>query len=277
MTKVLTPSATYGANPTFPEDGVDPETAAGLEVSIQCALNRAELAKSRLDAGVTKIRTVADITALKALTGQATGDHAIVKDRGLFEFDSASALSTDDVNIVQPTAGTGRWQLSVHALRGTINGIASLDANSKVPSAQLRGHLVSTSNSTTNPSASGTLSSPGPFGVAIASVSLTAGQCWDFFASFSFSKTTGTATDGTSAFLALLVVQPDTSGVAVPGSNIWTSPASVGVFLPYAMRGRFIATQSGTHSLKVTAAAVTSSIGYQTSGWSVDSYVLGAP
>lgn len=277
MTKILTPSATYGANPTFPEDGVDPETAAGLEVSVQCALNRAELAKSRLDAGVTKIRTVADIAALKAITGQATGDHAIVKDRGLFEFDAAAALSTDDVNVVQPTAGGGRWQLSVRALRGTINGLASLDANSRVPSAQLRGHVISSANSTTNPSSSGTLSSPGPFGVAVASVSLTAGQVWEFFASFSFSKTSGTATDGTSAFLALLIVQPDASGAAVPGSNVWTSPASVNLFLPYAMRGRFIATQSGTHQLKVTAAAVPASISYQTSGWSVDSYVLGAP
>ncbi|HEU4411125.1 MAG TPA: hypothetical protein VFS43_38085, partial [Polyangiaceae bacterium] len=140
----------------------------------------------------------------------------------------------------------------------------------------LRGHILSSAVSATNPSASGTIAAPGPFGAVLASASLSVGQAWDVFSTFSFKKTSGTGTDGVSAFLALLVAQPDATFAEVRGSNVWTSPASVGVFLPYGMRGRFVATQAGTHQLRVTAASVTSSISYETAGWSTDHYVMGS-
>ncbi len=136
--KTLTPVATYGSNPTYPEDGVDPETAAGLEVSIQTALNRSELVKTRIDAGVQKVRTVATIAALKGVTGHATGDHAVVKDMGVYEFDGASVATSNDVTVVTPTVGGGRWLLAGRSL-GVANGFAALDATAKVAFANLRG------------------------------------------------------------------------------------------------------------------------------------------
>jgi len=56
-------------------------------------------------------RPVANITTLKAIntTGIATGLTAIVVDYGLYIFNSTSTATADDIDIVQPTTGPGRW------------------------------------------------------------------------------------------------------------------------------------------------------------------------
>lgn len=61
--------------------------------------------------GATALEQAADLTALKALTGMDNGEIRLLPSVGLFHYDSASAATADDVTIVAPTSGTGRWLL----------------------------------------------------------------------------------------------------------------------------------------------------------------------
>jgi hypothetical protein len=138
---ILTPTGSYGTdNVSVPVDG-DPRNAGSIQPAFQSLLDKTSATKARLDAGVNKVRTVADLTTLKGLTGMATGEHAVVKNLGLYEFDSGSALTVAEPVIVQPTVGGGRW-LHVNRSTGVANGFATLDATAKVPAAQLRGQIV---------------------------------------------------------------------------------------------------------------------------------------
>lgn len=270
MTKILVATPTYGPNPSYPEDDVDPETAGGLEPSIQEALNRAEHGKARLDAGVTRVRTVATVALLKAVTGQTTGDHAVVKDLGLFEFDALSSAPPNDVTVVTPTAGGGRW---LHGNRGAVvpNGFASLDATGKVPAAQLRGQAIATAT-TAFTSAGGTASAaPANLGPAL-TATLAAGQWWDFVGSLELSKTSGAAADLLG--LQLFLTDPLLGVTIVPGSYAYgrssTGGHRVGVV------GRYKASLTGTHSARLQIFSTGSGVDYIVSG-SIDTYVIGAP
>lgn len=243
MTKILTPVAAYGSNPTYPEDGIDPETAAGLEVSIQTAINRAELAKTRLDAGIQKIRSVATVAALKAVTGQATGDHIVVVDTGLFQFDGASLATSDDVTVVTPTAGGGRW-LGVGRSARVANGYAPLDATAKVPVANLRGQLLASSSNATVGTTTGNLTTQ--------TQAILAGQLPVTLAvgDLLISQIVGTFTISTgsnSVVMGMTITQPDTTNVNVAYAS--TGQDSLDKF--FGLHGIFRATQAGTHSLRL--------------------------
>lgn len=273
MTKILTPVATWGSNPTYPEDGVDPETAAGLEVSIQSALNRAEFLSAVQATGVPRVRSVSSIAALKAVTGQTTGDHVVVKDLGFFQFEAAAVLTSDDVNIVTPTVGGGRWLLNTRALRGAINGLASLDATARVPAAQLRGQLVSTGTTGVTSFSGGTAS--GSESNAIASLftpSLVVGQVFEVHGSFFCSRTSGTSTDGEVIRFHFDVIKPSAAIRYLQG------PSAVLGFSNHrnGISGRFVADETGAHTIRLRVVGSAGGLTYSAiSSAQFDSYVVG--
>lgn len=59
--------------------------------------------------------TAATIVALKAMTGMTTGTRVLVQDLGLYRYDGGAALTADEVSIVTPATGVGRW---LRELRG---------------------------------------------------------------------------------------------------------------------------------------------------------------
>lgn len=80
---------------------------------------------------------VADIAALKALntTGYSTYSndrdiYVIVKEKGIYRYDSSSTLTEDTSTntVVQPTTGSGRWILSFLYGSGSINTYATIAA-----------------------------------------------------------------------------------------------------------------------------------------------------
>ena len=131
-------SSSYPANITTPSDG-DVRNAASVATALaQLADRTAYLkAKAGIDAdGAKRIRTVADVAALKAIAGadRADKDVAIVlgTGSGVYLFSAGSTVAGDDMNVVQPTSGTGRWIHVDYFRRGWDNGVATLDADGAV-------------------------------------------------------------------------------------------------------------------------------------------------
>ena len=135
-------SSSYPANVTAPSDG-DTRNAASVATALGQLADRTAYLKGKAgitDDGVQIIRQVADVAALKAIGSgsRANKDVAIIPSQGLYVFDSSSSATGDDVNVIQPTSGTGRWLLVdrnrnvwglVNSLAGILvagNGIASI-------------------------------------------------------------------------------------------------------------------------------------------------------
>ncbi|HEX2864484.1 MAG TPA: collagen-like protein [Deinococcales bacterium] len=73
---------------------------------------------------------VADVAALKAVTGPASGAVALINTLGMYAYDPASVLASDDALVIRPTAvasdaNPGRW---VHTLRSRFVTLAPLDS-----------------------------------------------------------------------------------------------------------------------------------------------------
>ena len=127
----LTETATYDATITVPADG-DARTALSVEIPFQALANRSKYLNTLTGTtGVTKIKTVADNAALKALTGMATGDVVKQTDiRVLYVYDSGSATPEHNGIIVEPTTGGGRWFADFSAITvEDANGDARLTLN----------------------------------------------------------------------------------------------------------------------------------------------------
>ena len=110
MSTILTEAATYAASVTVPADG-DARIAASVVAPFQVLADRTKYLKTLTEStGVTKIKTVADNAALKALTGMVSGDVVKQTDiRVLYVYDSGSSTAEYGGIIVQPTTGGGRW------------------------------------------------------------------------------------------------------------------------------------------------------------------------
>lgn len=106
----LTETSTFDATITVPADG-DARTAASVEVPFQALANRSKYLKTLTETtGITKIKTVADNAALKALTGMASGDVVKQTDiKVIYIYDSGLATAEHNGIIVEPTTGGGRW------------------------------------------------------------------------------------------------------------------------------------------------------------------------
>jgi len=100
-----------------------------------------------LEDGVRRIRAVADIAALAALAAQA-GELALVPGRGVYRYDPDSSRDESLPWVVESSHG-GRWE---HATADSVlpnsggeypaHGLATLDAEGRVPAASVRHGIV---------------------------------------------------------------------------------------------------------------------------------------
>lgn len=89
------------------------------EVLINAGLTASDTNTPALVAGLTEavssankiITPVANLAGLKAIVTSAMPDSVVIecKALGLFRFDGASTLANDNLSVVQPTTGIGRW------------------------------------------------------------------------------------------------------------------------------------------------------------------------
>jgi hypothetical protein len=132
-------SSSFPANITAPSDG-DTRNAASVATALGQLADRTAYLKAKAgidDNGAKRIRTVADVSALKAIgsSDRADKDVALVlgTGSGLYVFSSGSSITGDDMNVVQPTTGTGRWINIDYFRRGWDKGVAPIDENGVVP------------------------------------------------------------------------------------------------------------------------------------------------
>lgn len=142
MSKTITGATTFGNTATVPENNVDLVSASVVEAVFQRLLNNTRYLQQLAEVtGVKLVRNVANLAALKALTGMADREVCWVEGLGLFFYDSGAAVVGNDVTIVFPTSGPGAWIHATNATRGVANGVASLDASGVLPFAQRPAYL----------------------------------------------------------------------------------------------------------------------------------------
>ena len=70
-----------------------------------------QLLKDNVEYPAARISQAATITALKAVTGMTNEEVRMVPGSGVFRYDSSATDTANDVDIVEPTSGGGRWIL----------------------------------------------------------------------------------------------------------------------------------------------------------------------
>ena len=74
-------------------------------------VSETEILKASAQYPAKAIEQVADLAALKAVSGMGDAEVRLVPALGLFHYDSSSAATADDITIVDPTVGSGQWLL----------------------------------------------------------------------------------------------------------------------------------------------------------------------
>lgn len=120
MPETFVEAATWDTPIQGPNDG-----ESALSDSVKATLtkrltNRTKYLKDLAEvSGVARLRSVADVAALKAVTGQTTSDLRFVKGKGVYRFDSGAAGPEALPWIVQPTVGGGFWEHELVLVQGT--------------------------------------------------------------------------------------------------------------------------------------------------------------
>ncbi len=132
----ITPAAVWTALIPTPDDA-EGATGAGLDGFAQALANREEYLKALVETtGVKIVRSVASLAALKALTGMAHREIVLMDDATLgfhlFAYHSTATNTPDDVLIVQPTVGGGRWFTALLSGIGVPNGLAIYNGSGKL-------------------------------------------------------------------------------------------------------------------------------------------------
>src|SRR5947207_509033 len=142
MPTTINGTPTFANAITVPSAG-DAANVASVIPAFQGVLNNAKAVFDQANStGVLAVRAVADLAALKALTGMVDGQCAIVRKFGLFVYSDPDATTESLPWIAQPSAaGTGRWFHILESVRAASTGLATL-ASGKVPTAQLSNQIV---------------------------------------------------------------------------------------------------------------------------------------
>lgn len=137
MPKTLNPQNAFPTNiPNFPISGNnEPMTIEPLENAIQAVLNRSENLHVRLSEaetqGVKRVRKVASLAALSAVTGFNNGDVCDVEGYGRYRLYNPSGLTADGLWVLN-AAGGGCWVHTLRDMRGIGNGLATLDSSQRL-------------------------------------------------------------------------------------------------------------------------------------------------
>lgn len=129
MSHVLTETGTpvYSPTITVPDDG-DAEVAASVITPLDALAKRTRFLQQIMQvSGVTKVRTVADVPTMKALTGNSDGDVVMLLNGGGIYIFVSSATDTPTSALtaeyfVVPTSGGGRWWSIVYFWTNNVGG-----------------------------------------------------------------------------------------------------------------------------------------------------------
>jgi hypothetical protein len=266
------PKNLTGATGSFPTQtcpiGGEPRAAGGIETAFQNAADRTEHVKHRLyhvdptKEGVRRIRSVASVTALQAVTDRPDGTVIEVAGVGLYRFDTTSVLAELSPLVIKPTAiipaDPGRWLVHGYGALDIANGIPTLDANARIATSKLASSgggskilganvvnglldLFTSSSAGPHNTTSTTYVTVGPievsFTMSIGDRAIILGQAY------------GQQNDLTPAkhFTQWLVTKPDLSTAAIATSEIERKPGAVNEPEAIPIAIYFTATAAGLH------------------------------
>lgn len=135
MPSIVTEDGSFPETIEVPDDGEGATSASLEDTFVQDLSNRTRHDHTILTvSGVPRIRSVANVAALKAATGMASGDTRYVDGIGLYFFLAGSLTPEAGIWVVAPNVGAGRW---IHELAGVIVdttsvGVATFGATGKV-------------------------------------------------------------------------------------------------------------------------------------------------
>lgn len=109
LTQPYTPSASWHETTVYQPNGAKSDGLSLIQAGLYALDNVAYLTGANTSSAVNRLATVANLAALKAITGQRNEDYTTAKGLGLYQFDSSSALAPDNLLVVAPDVGTGRW------------------------------------------------------------------------------------------------------------------------------------------------------------------------
>lgn len=144
MPNTVTGTNTFSNTHSVPADG-DDLTGASAETPFQSLADNTRYLQQILEAsGVKLVRNAANLAALKALTVGSTYDQQVcwVEGLGLFFYDYGSSATPDNVMVVQPDAGGGRWIHAAYAARGANYGLAGLSSAGQLSQTVIPTHTV---------------------------------------------------------------------------------------------------------------------------------------
>jgi hypothetical protein len=184
MSETLTESSTFTASIVVPTGG-DTRNAASVKTPFQSLTNRTKYLNDLLTSGVKKVRSVATLAAMKALTSVGSGelcnilvaadDDYIFDNCGTFFFvptctDAAMTLGNIPI-IVVPDDGIGRW---VNILAGAMSNLsgASTSVRWDIPPANATAGISEWTSSSPGPDDAWETVGPGGSEVAVSGVSL---------------------------------------------------------------------------------------------------------
>lgn len=232
---------------------------ANLDEVLQAAANRAEFLKAHVDAletltgttGVKRLRLVSSSAALKALTGMAADDIAMVTSTGVFgiyKFVASGGTVTDVAAIrYQATDTTGFWINAIYPLVNFAGGAGGATAQLNPSVLPVPNRVVSWLNfyESGSPLAVDSDGNWQDSGVVSSAISLTEGDKVDVTAHLSVSL------DSASDEFELRLASNDGASAAISGTNIVVSPRNVSAKVPVTLRGQFAAQTTASHTILV--------------------------
>lgn len=146
MTKNLVDDPTQFPPQTAPVRG-ETRTSDSMEICFQNAANRSAHVKQRLYAndpdgtGVRRLRSVASLAALRAVTLLPADSVILVRGVGLYTYAADSLAAELEPQVIRPAVipaeVSGRWLLVNSGLIGVANGLAPLNESGKVAGSRL--------------------------------------------------------------------------------------------------------------------------------------------
>jgi hypothetical protein len=129
MPLTLTDSSVF--SPVAVPTGGEARTAASVQTPFQALANRTYYLQQLAEVlGVPRLKAVADVPSLKALTltGITDGDLRYVPSSGIYRYTAASAAAESLPFIASPNSGSGRWIHILNDIAGANSGLATLTA-----------------------------------------------------------------------------------------------------------------------------------------------------
>lgn len=248
MPQNITDVSTFTDPVVAPADG-DARNAASVLVGMQALANRGLWNKTqfefRMAEGIQHIQAVASVALLKAVTGMAHEDVMMVFISGVptgpYVYQIAAVTTADDLFVIMPDTGVGRWTLAL----GFVSG-AGAAARWTIPVAN---RIVSlTDKYVTANVSTGTTASYVDAGLTSDAITVAAGDKVTIQATLMASHSSG------SGFKLRLVAHDGASAAAIVGSVLQSVPAANAV-AGYSLLGYHSPGTGGTFTYRLQVEA----------------------